>query len=89
MVVDKGKGSLDVRCRRSGYAQSQVGVGQSFNAWTIVNVLFWPGALVDAANFTSAGSIIGWLKILVTDDQSTGPITDGDYYIPFYSVPTA
>ena len=46
-------------------------------------------ALVDAANFTTPGSIVGWLKINVVDDQSTAPITDGDYYIPFYSAPTA
>ena len=46
-------------------------------------------ALVDAANFTTPGAIAGWLKINVQDDQATNPITDGDYYIPFYSVPTA
>ena len=49
IVVTKGKGALNVRCSRAGYIQKQVGVGQSFNAWTIVNVLFWPGILVDAA----------------------------------------
>lgn len=49
VVVTKGKGALNVRCIRRGYTQKQVGVGQSFNAWTIVNVLFWPGVLVDAA----------------------------------------
>lgn len=49
VIVTKGKGSLNVRCTRAGYVQKQVGVGQSFNAWTIVNVLFWPGVLVDAA----------------------------------------
>ncbi len=46
-------------------------------------------ALVDAADFTTPGSIAGWLKINVQDDQATNPITDGDYHIPFYSVPTA
>ena len=46
-------------------------------------------ALVDAANFTTPGSIKGWFKIFVQDDQSTDPIVDGDYYIPFYAVPTA
>lgn len=49
VVVTKGKGALNVRCHRQGYVQKQVGVGQSFNGWTIVNVLFWPGVLVDAA----------------------------------------
>jgi hypothetical protein len=46
-------------------------------------------ALVDAANFTTPGAIVGWLKVNVEDAQSTDPITDGDYYIPFYAVPTA
>jgi hypothetical protein len=46
-------------------------------------------ALVDAADFTTPGSIIGWLKINVQDDQGTNPITDGDYYIPFYDAPSA
>ena len=46
-------------------------------------------ALVDAANFTTPGAIAGWLKINIQDDQSTDPITDGDYYIPFYAAPTA
>lgn len=46
-------------------------------------------ALVDAANFTTPGSIVGWLKINIQDLQGTAPITDGDYYIPFYSAPTA
>lgn len=46
-------------------------------------------ALVDAANFTTPGAIVGWLKINVQDDQATAPIVDGDYYVPFYAVPTA
>lgn len=50
VLVNKGKGTLQVRCTRPGYRQSQIGVGQSFNAWTIVNVLFWPGLIVDAAS---------------------------------------
>jgi hypothetical protein len=46
-------------------------------------------ALVDAADFTTPGSVVGWLKIKVTDLQGTNPITDGDYYIPFYAAPSA
>ena len=46
-------------------------------------------ALVDAANFTTPGAIVGWLKINVQDDQGTAPIVDGDYYLPFYAAPTA
>ena len=46
-------------------------------------------ALVDAANFTTPGAIVGWLKINVQDDQGTAPIVDGDYYVPFYAAPTA
>lgn len=48
-VINKGRGSLETRCRAKGYRQKQVGVGQDFNAWTVANVIFWPGLLVDAA----------------------------------------
>ncbi len=45
-------------------------------------------ALVDAVNFTTPGTITGWLKVNIQDEQGTDPITDGDYYIPFYTAPT-
>jgi hypothetical protein len=45
-------------------------------------------SLVDAADMEDPGAIVGWLKIYVQDDQATNPITDGAYYIPFYSAPT-
>lgn len=48
-VISKGQGALSVRCMKAGYRQKEIGVGQDFNAWTIVNVLFWPGFIVDAA----------------------------------------
>lgn len=48
-VLTKGKGALSVRCEKKGWEQSVVGSGQSFNAWTLANVVFWPGAIVDAA----------------------------------------
>ena len=46
-------------------------------------------SLVDAANMTTPGALMGWLKIYVRDDQSTNPITDGAYFVPFYAAPTA
>lgn len=46
-------------------------------------------SLVDAANMTTPGAIVGWLKIYVQDDETTGPITDGVYFVPFYAAPTA
>ena len=48
-VVTRGKGAISVTCEQKGWRESETAVGQSFNAWTVVNVLFWPGALVDAA----------------------------------------
>jgi hypothetical protein len=49
VIVSKGQGALIAHCRKIGYRQKEVGVGQSFNAWTIANViLFWPGVFVDA-----------------------------------------
>lgn len=46
-------------------------------------------SLVDAADLTTPGTIQGWFKVYVQDDASSGAITDGVYYVPFYSAPTA
>lgn len=46
-------------------------------------------SLVDAADLATPGSIVGWFKIYIQDDQGTNPITDGVYYVPFYTAPTA
>lgn len=49
VIVTKGQGALVAHCQRPGYIQKEVGIGQSFNSWTIANViLFWPGVIVDA-----------------------------------------
>jgi hypothetical protein len=42
-------GKLQANCIAKGYKQTGVGVGESFNAWTLVNVFFLPGFIVDAA----------------------------------------
>lgn len=42
-------GGLTVRCHAPGYWQKSIGAGSSFNAWAIGDILFWPGAIVDAA----------------------------------------
>lgn len=47
IIVRKGKGPLRPDCKKAGFVQQSVGVGESFNALTIVNVLFWPGFIVD------------------------------------------
>jgi hypothetical protein len=46
-------------------------------------------SLVDAADRPTAGAVAGWLKIYVEDLASSGAITDGFYYVPFYGAPTA
>ena len=45
-------------------------------------------SLVDAADLSIAGDIIGWARITVTDVASTGGIVDGTYFVPFYDTPT-
>lgn len=45
--------------------------------------------LVDAANLTTPGSIAGYVKVYIQDDAASGAITDGVYYMPFYTTPTA
>lgn len=46
-------------------------------------------SLVDAVDLTTPGSIVGWFKVYIQDDAGSGPITDGVYYVPFYSAPSA
>ncbi|RZI47440.1 hypothetical protein EDM53_02010 [Rickettsiales endosymbiont of Peranema trichophorum] len=50
ILVHKGNGPLHPDCRKEGYVQKSFGMGDSFNAVTIANVLFWPGFIVDAAS---------------------------------------
>lgn len=46
-VVSRGNGAIQAKCMAPGYHQKAIGIGTSFNAWTLVNVLFWPGLIVD------------------------------------------
>lgn len=48
--VSKGNGAIRIDCQKAGYKQLNMAVGDSFNALTIVNVLFWPGFIVDAVS---------------------------------------
>jgi len=45
-------------------------------------------SLVDAADMPTPGTIVGWFKVYIEDEQATNPIPDGVYYVPFYSAPT-
>ena len=47
--VSKGFGPLTVNCKKKGYTQQNTMVGSSFSGVTLVNILFWPGFLVDGA----------------------------------------
>ncbi|AIL65252.1 hypothetical protein NOVO_04350 [Rickettsiales bacterium Ac37b] len=49
VVITRTSSAITPRCTKDGYTQKSFGVGNSFNGTTIVNVLFWPGFLVDAA----------------------------------------
>ena len=46
-------------------------------------------SLVDVADMTTPGALVGWFQIYVEDIQGTNPITDGVYYVPFYAAPSA
>lgn len=48
--VSKGSGAIRIDCKKAGYRQLNMSVGDSFNALTVVNVLFWPGFIVDAVS---------------------------------------
>lgn len=50
--LGKGQGTLQTTCTAPSYHQAAIGTGQSFDAWTIGNIIFWPGVFVDI--FTGA-----------------------------------
>jgi hypothetical protein len=47
--ISRGHGAVVVNCKKPGYRQMNMAVGDDFNALTVVNVLFWPGFIVDVA----------------------------------------
>lgn len=63
-------GGIQVQCRKDGYRQLNTAVGDDFNAVTLVNVLFWPGFIVDAVSgsYTKYPShyLVSMEKITVT-----------------------
>lgn len=48
--VPKGQGTLKVECFKAGYVQQNMGIAQKINGVTLVNVIFWPGFIIDAAS---------------------------------------
>ena len=46
-------------------------------------------SLVDAADMTTPGSIVGWIRVYIQDDAASGAIVDGYYFVPVYAAPTA
>lgn len=46
-------------------------------------------SLVDVADMTTPGALVGWWQIYVEDVQGTNPIPDGVYYSPLYAAPSS
>ncbi|MBP9722195.1 MAG: hypothetical protein KBD64_03435 [Gammaproteobacteria bacterium] len=49
IALSKGHNGIIVNCKKVGYHQLNMAVGENFNVVTVVNLLFWPGFIVDAA----------------------------------------
>ena len=49
VTVVRSSGPISVLCKADGYKQLNTSVGDSFNPASLINVIFWPGFLVDAA----------------------------------------
>ncbi len=45
--VTRGNGNLSILCKKEGYEQLNISVGDSFNAISVANIIFWPGFIVD------------------------------------------
>ncbi|AZL16274.1 hypothetical protein [Rickettsiales endosymbiont of Stachyamoeba lipophora] len=48
VTIDKSASPIIIDCKKAGYKQAQIGAGNNFNAVTFINILFWPGFIVDA-----------------------------------------
>ena len=48
VTVARTNDPLTITCSKPGYKQLNTSVGDSFNTTSLVNVLFWPGFIVDA-----------------------------------------
>ncbi|HJD59459.1 MAG TPA: hypothetical protein LFW20_02120 [Rickettsia endosymbiont of Omalisus fontisbellaquei] len=46
--VRRTSGAVLIDCKKEGYKQLNIAVGDNFNSVTLINVLFWPGFIVDA-----------------------------------------
>ena len=46
ITVNKSE-PLTIKCRAKGYTQKSSGLGKSLDGVAVVNVLFWPGFIVD------------------------------------------
>ncbi|MDX1924170.1 MAG: hypothetical protein SFT91_02960 [Rickettsiaceae bacterium] len=47
VMVQRGSNGVSFSCKKEGYKQSNTLMGDSFNALTVLNVVFWPGLIVD------------------------------------------
>ena len=49
ITVSRGHGVIGIFCKKDGYNQQHVSIGDSFNAVTLIDIIFWPSFFVDAA----------------------------------------
>lgn len=67
----------------------QADVSEEFIKFTGTSTTDASQSLIDAVDMTTPGALIGWFKVEIQDDQSTDPIPDGAYFVPFHAAPTA
>ncbi len=47
MQINRNSGTLAVVCKKAGYKNSHMTIQDRFNPVTIVNIIFWPGLIID------------------------------------------
>gem|GEM_PF-860215 len=72
--IPKVYGNLTINCKATGYYQQQIGLGSSFNAWTLGDILFWPGAIVDMAT-GAAKKYPSHITVLMSTHAVKDPVT--------------
>jgi len=69
--IPRSYGDLTINCTAPNYWQKSVGGGSSFNAWTLLDVLCWPGAIVDAST-GAAQDYPSHITVLMSNKPVTG-----------------
>lgn len=71
--MKRARAPLTILCKKSGYIQAQAGVGSTFNAWTVGDVFFWPGLIVDGIDGAMTSYDKTHITVVMAKDNYKAP----------------